>query len=297
MLNAAILINPTSGKGRSAKNAPLAVQRLRSRGVQVTELTGDNSQGSLALAQQAVADGIDALIACGGDGTVHCALQAVAGTDVTLGIIPLGTGDDIARTLDLPRNDVQAAADVIADGRTRQVDYGMVRSSDGVDKAFLAVMSAGFDSEVTERANTMTWPTGTSRYLIATLAELRVFQPAPFQITVDGQTLRSEGMMLAIGNGSSYGGGMYVCPTAIPDDGLLDLTFLTRTSKLTFLRIFPRVFKGSHIHHPSVRTLRGASLHIEAPGQTAYADGERVGPLPVDVDVVPRGLRVFASVS
>ena len=297
MLNAAILINPTSGKGRSAKHAPLAVQRLRSRGVQVTELTGDNSQGSLALAQQAVADGIDALIACGGDGTVHCALQAVAGTDVTLGIIPLGTGDDIARTLDLPRNDVQAAADVIADGRTRQVDYGMVRSSDGVDKAFLAVMSAGFDSEVTERANTMTWPTGTSRYLIATLAELRVFQPAPFQITVDGQTLRSEGMMLAIGNGSSYGGGMYVCPTAIPDDGLLDLTFLTRTSKLTFLRIFPRVFKGSHIHHPSVRTLRGASLHIEAPGQTAYADGERVGPLPVDVDVVPRGLRVFASVS
>ena len=297
MLNAAILINPTSGTGRSAKNAPLAVQRLRSRGVQVTELTGDNSQGSLALAQQAVADGIDALIACGGDGTVHCALQAVAGTDVTLGIIPLGTGDDIARTLGLPRNDVQAAADVIADGRTRQVDYGMVRSSDGVDKAFLAVMSAGFDSEVTERANTMTWPTGTSRYLIATLAELRVFQPAPFQITVDGQTLRSEGMMLAIGNGSSYGGGMYVCPTAIPDDGLLDLTFLTRTSKLTFLRIFPRVFKGSHIHHPSVRTLRGASLHIEAPGQTAYADGERVGPLPVDVDVVPRGLRVFASVS
>ncbi|MEI2785895.1 MAG: diacylglycerol kinase [Candidatus Nanopelagicales bacterium] len=297
MLNAAILINPTSGKGRSAKNAPLAVQRLRSRGVQVTELTGDSAQGSLALAQQAVADGIDALIACGGDGTVHCALQAVAGTDVTLGIIPLGTGDDIARTLGLPRNDVQAAADVIADGRTRQVDYGMVRSSDGVDKAFLAVMSAGFDSEVTERANTMTWPTGTSRYLIATLAELRVFQPAPFQITVDGQTFRSEGMMLAIGNGSSYGGGMYVCPTAIPDDGLLDLTFLTRTSKLTFLRIFPRVFKGSHIHHPSVRTLRGASLHIEAPGQTAYADGERVGPLPVDVDVVPRGLRVFASVS
>lgn len=297
MLNAAILINPTSGKGRSAKNAPRAVQRLRDRGVQVTELTSDSAQGSLTLAQQAVADGIDTLIACGGDGTVHCALQAVAGTDVTLGIIPLGTGDDIARTLDLPRNDVQAAADVIADGRTRQVDYAVVRSSDGVKKAFLAVMSAGFDSEVTERANTMTWPTGTSRYLIATLAELRVFQPAPFEITVDGQTLRSEGMMLAVGNGSSYGGGMYVCPTAIPDDGLLDLTFLTRTSKLTFLRIFPRVFKGTHIHEASVRTLRGEKLHIEAPGQTAYADGERVGPLPVDVEVVPRGLRVFASVS
>lgn len=296
MLTAAILINPTSGKGRSAKNAPLAVERLRSRGVQVTVLQGDSAQGSLQMAKDQVASGIDALIACGGDGTVHCALQAVAGTDVALGIIPLGTGDDIARCLGLPLNDVPAAADVIADGRTRLVDYATVQCSDGAASAFLAVMSAGFDSEVTERANTMTWPTGTSRYLIATLAELRVFQPAPFEITVDGQTLRSEGMMLAVGNGSSYGGGMFVCPTAIPDDGLLDLTFLTRTSKLTFLRIFPRVFKGTHIQHSSVRTLRGEKLHIAAPGQTAYADGERVGPLPVDVEVVPRGLRVFASV-
>jgi diacylglycerol kinase (ATP) len=295
VLNAAILVNPTSGKGRSAKNAPLAVERLRERGVRVTWLEGDSAEAALDLARQAVADGVEALIACGGDGTVHLALQAVAGTDTALGIIPAGTGDDIARALGLPLNDVAAAVDVIAHGRTRSVDYGTVHAADGTERAFLAVMSAGFDSEVTERANTMTWPTGSSRYLLATMAELRVYKPVEFRITVDGEMTRSEGMMLAVGNGSSYGGGMYVCPGAVIDDGVLDLTLLERTSKFTFLTTFPRVFKGTHVHKPFVRTMRGAQIHVEAPGQTAYADGERVGPLPVDVGVVPGGLRVFAQ--
>lgn len=294
MLNAAILINPTSGKGRGGKNAPAAVARLRARGVRVSELVGASGEQSLALARAAVADGIDALIACGGDGTVHCALQAVAGTDVPLGIIPVGTGDDIARALDLPLNDVVAAADVIADGGTRQVDYGVVTTSDASSAAFLAVLSAGFDSEVTERANNLKWPTGSSRYLVATMTELAVYKPVEFTITVDDRVLVREAMMLAVGNGSSYGGAMLVCPGAVVDDGLFDLTFLTKTSKLTFLRTFPGVFKGTHVNSPSVLTMRGRSVHVEAPGQTAYADGERVGPLPMDVALVASGLKVFA---
>lgn len=292
----AILVNPTSGKGRSAKNAPIAVECLREQGVDVTVLQADSAQGSLELAQDAVSSGLDALIACGGDGTVHLALQAVRGTEVTLGIVPVGTGDDIARALAIPRDDPRKAADVIAAGRTRQIDYGMIHAADGTSRAFLAVMSAGFDSEVTERANTMKWPTGQSRYLVATFAELRVFHAASFTITVDDQTISQPGMMLAIGNGSSYGGGMYVCPNASLDDGQLDLTFLTETSKFTFLKTFPSVFKGTHVNHPSVRTMRGSRIRVEAADQTAYADGERVGPLPVDVEVVPAGLKVFAPV-
>ncbi len=296
MFKAAILINPASGKGRSAKNAPVAVARLRERGMQVAVLEAASAEGSLQLARQAVADGVDALIACGGDGTVHCVLQAVAGTDTILGIIPVGTGDDIARGLQIPRDDPRKAADVIADRRTRTIDYALIDAADGTQRAFVAVMSAGFDSEVTERANTMRWPTGQSRYLLATIAELGVYKPVTFRITVDEQVEIQEGMMLAIGNGSSYGGGMYVCPNAVLDDGQLDVTFLTKTSKLTFLKIFPSVFKGTHIHSPSVRTMRGARIRVEAQGQTAYADGERVGPLPVDVRVVPQGLRVFSPV-
>jgi diacylglycerol kinase (ATP) len=293
--NAAILINPTSGKGRGGKNAPAAVARLRAMGVRVTELVGRSGAHSRELAQAAVADEVDALIACGGDGTVHCALQAIAGTEVTLGIIPVGTGDDIARALDLPLNDVVAAADVIAGGQTRHVDYGVVTTDDDSRAAFLAVLSAGFDSEVTARANRMTWPTGSSRYLVATMAELAVYRPVEFRITVDDQVLVREGMMLAVGNGSSYGGGMFVCPGAVVDDGVFDLTFLTRTSKLTFLRTFPGVFKGTHVKSPSVLTMRGSTVQVDAPGQTAYADGERVGPLPMKVTLVPLGLKVFAN--
>jgi diacylglycerol kinase (ATP) len=259
-------------------------------------LEADSADASLSLARQAVADGVEALIACGGDGTVHCALQAVYGTSTALGIIPVGTGDDIARALSLPRDDAVAAADVIADGRTRTIDYGLIDAADGTRAAFIAVMSAGFDSEVTERANTMSWPTGASRYLLATLAELVVYEPVEFTITVDGATTRADGRMLAVGNGPSYGGGMYVCPNACVDDGELDLTFLRKASKLSFITTFPKVFKGEHIHHPTVETMRGKSIRVEAPGQTAYADGERVGPLPVDVQVVPGGLQVFAPV-
>lgn len=264
--------------------------------MQLAVLEGGSAEGSLDLARRAVAEGAQALIACGGDGTVHFALQAVAGSDTALGIIPMGTGNDIARSVGLPMKDPLAAADVIADGRTRMVDYGTVAAADGSERAFLAVMSAGFDSEVNARANSMKWPTGSSRYLMATMAELGVYRPVEFRITVDGVQTSEPGMMLAIGNGPSYGGGMFVCPNADLDDAKLDLTFLTKTNRATFLTIFPRVFKGTHIHHPSVRSLRGATIRVEAQGQTAFADGERVGPLPVDVGVVPRGLRVFASV-
>ena len=102
--------------------------------------------------------------------------------------------------------------------------------------------------------------------------------------------------MLAVGNGPSYGGGMKVCPGASLDDGQLDLTFLSKTSKATFIRTFPSVFKGTHVDRPFVRTLRGSTVRVEAAGQTAYADGEYVGPAPVDVRVVPHGLRVLAPV-
>jgi diacylglycerol kinase (ATP) len=296
VLTAAILINPTSGKGRSAKNAPLALERLRERGVDVTALQGADAEESLHLAKEAVAGGVDALVACGGDGTVHLALQAVHGSQSALGIIPVGTGDDIARALSIPRGDPRTAADIIADGRTRAVDYAIVDAADGTQRAFLAVLSVGFDSEVNQRANAMRWPTGQSRYLLATFAELKVYKPVEFSITVDGQTQIEEGMMLAVGNGPSYGGGMKVCPAASLDDGQLDMTFLSKTSKATFIRTFPSVFKGTHVDRPFVRTLRGSTVRVEAAGQTAYADGEYVGPAPVDVRVVPHGLRVLAPV-
>lgn len=291
-----LLINPTSGKGRGGKNAPIAASRLRERGLIVTELIGGSAQESADLARKAVQEGTDALVVCGGDGTIHQAVQVLAGTDVPLGIIPLGTGDDNARTFKLPLKDIAGAADIVADGRTRTVDLGHVNLADGTEHYFLAVLSIGFDSDVNERANEMTWPSGQARYLRAIIATLRDFKPATFTMTLDGQHRETEAMLISFGNGISYGGGMKVCPDAKLDDGLLDVTELGAVSKFMFLKSFPSVFKGTHTKNDFVTQHLIKTAYVEAPGQIAYADGERLGPVPVNIEVRPQALRVLTSV-
>lgn len=296
-LNIAMLVNPSSGRGRGARNAPLAARRLRERGLRVTELIGGSAEESASLARVAVREGADALVVCGGDGTVNLALQAVAETDTPLGILPVGTGDDNARTLGISLKDITAAADVIADGKTRLVDCGHVSTADDIERYFLGVMSVGFDSEVNERANEMSWPHGQARYLIATLAELRVFQPLPFTMTIDGEDIRQEAMLVAVGNGISYGGGMKVCPEADVSDGMLDMTVLAAVGKGEFVRAFPSVFKGTHVAHDYVTQHRFERATINAPDQVVYADGERFGPAPATVVIKPGAVNVFAPTS
>lgn len=290
----ALLVNPTSGRGRGGRNAPIAARRLRDRGLTVLEIMGASGAESAELARAAVDEGVDALIACGGDGTVHLALQAVAGTDTPLGIIPVGTGDDNARSIGLPMNDVAAAADVIADGRIRRIDCGLVELDEGTKRWFMGVLSAGFDSEVTERANNMTWPRGQLRYVVAILGELRVFKPVEYRMQIDDREVDQTAMLVAVGNGVSYGGGMRVCPDAKLDDGQLDVTILGEVSKWTFVRAFPSVFKGTHTKNAFVSQYRGRVIELDGPGQLIYADGERVGPAPARIHVEPLALKVFA---
>jgi diacylglycerol kinase (ATP) len=153
---------------------------------------------------------------------------------------------------------------------------------------------------VNERANRMTsWyvPRGRSRYNLAILAELRVFKPVPYVVEIDGGRWETEAMLVAVGNGPSYGGGMRVCPDARLDDGLLDVTVLGPISKPEFLRVFPTVYKGTHVHHRAVTVRQAAEVRLTSPDVTAYADGERVCVLPVHVEAVPAALRVFTALA
>jgi diacylglycerol kinase (ATP) len=284
----AVLVNPTSGKGRGAREGAAASARLREHGIAVDELAGADAAGAAELAVRAAGGGYDAVVAVGGDGMLNLVLQAVAGTGVPLGLVPAGSGNDFARLLGLTPHDPVAAADVVADGHVRTVDAGRVG-----EHWFAGVLSSGFDSNVNERANAMTWPRGRSRYNLAILAELRVFQPVPFTVVLDGEEVEREAMLVAVGNGSSYGGGMQVCPGAQVDDGLLAVTVLGRIGKPEFLRVFPKVYKGTHVEHPAVSVHAARSVGLRAPGVVAYADGERVGPLPVDVGCVPGALQVL----
>jgi diacylglycerol kinase (ATP) len=292
--NVALLVNPTAGKGRAAGMVARVTERLRDGGANVTILVGRDPAEASALGRQAVSDGADALVALGGDGMVHLALNVVAGTPTPLGIVPAGTGNDLAATLGLPTKDPVAAAGVIvaklATDGARPMDA--VRVND--QQWFGCVLSAGFDSKVNDRANRMSWPRGRMRYNVAIVAELGVFKPIAFTIDLDGDRWQTEAMLVAVGNARSYGAGMQICPDAVIDDGLVDVTVLGPVSKPAFLRAFPKVFKGTHRDHPAVTMRRAKTVSLAADDVTVYADGEYLGELPITCETVPGAVRVLA---
>lgn len=295
---AAVLVNPAAARGRGARDVPAVVATLRSAGLAVTEITAPGPAEAADACAAAVAAGLDALVAVGGDGTVHLAVQAVAGTGTALGVVPAGTGNDLAAALGVPPDPVRAAADVarrMLAGETVGIDAVRTTGADGTTAGWWAcVLAAGFDSAVNERANRMRWPRGPRRYDVAILAELARLRPRDYRLTLDGVAHDLRGVLVAVGNTDSYGGALRICPAADPTDGLLDVTVVGPVSRSQLMRVKPRLYSGTHVDHPLVSVYRAAEVRIEAPGITAYADGERLGPLPLTLTCVPGALTVLA---
>ena len=288
-----MLTNPMSGHGNAPHAAERAVARFQERGVDVCEIVGSDADHARRLVDEALERGTDALVVCGGDGVISLALQSLALGKIPLGIIPAGTGNDHAREFRIPK-DAQAAADVVADGWTEAVDLGRIDNHAGTQRWFGTVMAAGFDSLVSDRTNRMRWPHGRMRYNVAIVAELSRLRPLPFRLAFDdGQTIVADLTLVAFGNTKSYGGGMLICPQADHADGQLDITMVHATSRTRLIRLFPTVFKGTHIELDAVTTERARSVSVDSPGINAYADGEYVCPLPVDVSAVPAALKIL----
>ncbi|MFH0245127.1 diacylglycerol kinase [Streptomyces sp. HK10] len=292
-----LFVNPTAGHGRGAGAAQPAARALRAAGFSVRTVVGTDADDALTRAHRAVRGGTGALIAVGGDGMASLALQAVAGTDTPLGVVAVGTGNDIARSLGLPVRDPAGAGRVIAqalkEGRSRSIDLGRVGG-----RWYGSVLASGFDSRVNDRGNRMRWPAGRLRYDMAVLAELAGLRTVPYRLTLDdGPPLETDATLVAVGNGPSYGGGMRICADARLDDGLLDVTVVGECGRTTLLRVFPRVYRGTHLAHPAVTVHRAAkvTLEVATPGETVtgYADGEPLGLLPLTVEAVPGAVRVL----
>ncbi len=289
-----IIANAGAGTGMAPAVASRLAALLAKAGHRVVlRSTRDRDMG-IGAAREAIASGAAAVIACGGDGTVSSVHSAVVGTDAAFGIVPSGSGDDIAAFLGFDGNLQALAASLSAP--TRLVDVGVATCDDGSEATFLGVMSSGFDSAVNERANTMPRLAG-QRYRVAMARELATFRPIAYRLTIDGVVVEVEAMLIAVGNGDRYGNGMRVCPASSATDGLLDVTVLRAVDRLTFVRLFPSVYSGGHVDKPSVDTYRGRSVRIEALGPSCYADGERVGLLPVTAQARPGALRILAPVS
>lgn len=283
------MVNPTSGRGLGARVAPVVRQRLAAAGLTVDEFTTTCAEDVGRISAEVIASGADSVALVGGDGTLHLAAQVLAGSGMPFGVIPAGTGNDFARGLGVPLKDPVAAAELIVAGRTRPVDLAV-----SGQEFITTVVAGGFDSLVNKRANAMTWPKGNARYTLATLAELRTFKPLPYVVTVDGEVIETDAMLVAVGTGPTYGGGLQICAGAEIDDGLLDVTIIKPVSRLTLLQMFPKLSKGTHVGHPKVLALRGTTVRLESPTVTAYADGEVLGPLPVDITIEPGALSVYA---
>ena len=282
----ALVINPVAGQGKGTTVGTYVAGWLTQRKIPYTLITG---QSSTSLADQlgqflVKTSKCDGVIAVGGDGLLHLVLQKVVPEQVPLALIPAGTGNDFVRTLGWNLDSFDEHLSFVTSTKPTPIDLGLV---DG--EWFGAILSTGFDSVVNEKANTLNWPKGPMKYNAAIAMELPRFKPRHYEISLDDQSISTEAMLIAVSNGRSYGGGMLVCPDANISDGLFDVMILRPVSKIEFLKVFPRVFAGTHLSHPAVEILRSRTVRIES-NAVAYADGERIGQLPVTAECIPGAL-------
>ncbi|SPT54015.1 Diacylglycerol kinase [Actinomyces bovis] len=301
-----LVVNPTSGRGRHGGAARIVTTALVSAGHDVVEAYGTSYDESRRSATALMEDrvGLDALVVVGGDGTVHLGLDVVAQTPVPLGIVAVGTGNDLARHLGLPTRDPNAAATVITEalaGRGSSIRLDAIHTTrpDGSPvpdehEWSLAVCSAGIDAAVNARANTLSWPAGEGRYVRAVMEELARLAPYGYRITTGSGTWEGPALLLAAANTRYFGGGMDLSPEASPTDGLLDVLRLEPVSRRHLLRLLKQLFKGDHLGDPAVHLERTQLLTIEAlPAEQGWrrppqpmADGEAIADLPLCLEAV-----------
>jgi YegS/Rv2252/BmrU family lipid kinase len=283
-----LLVNPSAGGTRTPALLPRVQAAMRARGIDYRIVFTESLEHGCREAR-AAADAGEVTVVMSGDGLIGQVGGALAGTGAVMGVIPGGRGNDLARVLGIP-TEVEGAVEVLAGGRTREIDVGEING-----KRFLGVASCGFDSDANRIANEARWIRGHLVYAYAALRALAGWRQAAFTVTLDGERREFRGYGVAAANNRAYGGGMFVAPDAELDDGLLDVVTLREVGKLRFLTgILLKVFDGSHVEQPEIGVARAAEVRLEADRPFAvYADGDPIADLPATVRLLPRALRMI----
>ncbi len=291
-----LIVNPVAGGGRARRSFSWLLARLSDRPDVRLVVTEKAGQAEL-IAAGAAAAGHDRVVAIGGDGTIQEVVNGIlaASSQPSLGILPLGSGNDLARSLGVPR-DRDAALEAAIGPAERPVDLLHATNGAGQERWFGSAGGIGFDAQVATAMSTRRgWQRGQAGYLFTTLAELRRFTNRRVTLTVDAERFERSVLFVAIANGAYYGGGMHIAPGAAVDDGQFDLCIVGDVSRLTALRQLVNLYRGTHVQHPDVTLLRGSRLLIEADASTGvHLDGEPFGSLPLQVELHPARLRVAA---
>jgi YegS/Rv2252/BmrU family lipid kinase len=283
-----LIVNPSAGAGRAARLLPAVEAALRARGMRFRVERTDSMEHARELARGA-RDAGEVAAAMGGDGLTGAVAGELCGGTGVLAVLPGGRGNDFARKLGIGSDPV-AAVELIATGRERRIDVPEVEG-----RHYLGILSAGLDSNVNAMANATRLRLGPLVYLFATIRGVAAWQPAGWEVDLDGERLEFSGYSVAVANSGVFGGGMYLAPDAELDDGLLDVVWIEDIPRLQYLRDLPRVFKGTHLEQPGIylRRAREVSFRADRPF-TAYADGDPIADLPATVTVAPGALRVLA---
>jgi YegS/Rv2252/BmrU family lipid kinase len=281
-----LIVNPSAGAGRAARLLPRVEAALRGHGLAFRVDRTTSLEHARELARAARDAGAIAA-AMGGDGLAGAVAGELNGAGV-MALLPGGRGNDLARKLGLGHDPV-AAVDVLAAGRERRIDI-----AEAGGRVYVGILSAGFDSEVNEIANSTRLPLGTLVYAYGALRALIGWRPARWNVQVDGAAHTFTGYAVAVANSGVFGGGMWLVPNAELDDGLLDVALTADKPKHAYLRGLTKVFKGAHVDEPGFELLRGREITFGADRPfTAYADGDPIVDLPATVRVLPGALRVI----
>jgi len=284
----ALLVNPHAAGGRSLRLLPRIERRLRELALPFTVQRTQSLLHGCELAREAAGRG-EVPVTVSGDGLIGAVAGALRDVpDAVLGVLPGGRGNDFVRTIGLPL-DAVAACDVLADGRATAIDLAAANG-----RTFLGIASLGFDSDANRIANEAPPQLGRLVYVYGAFRALAAWKPARFTVAVDGDETTFTGWSVAAANSGFYGGGMRLAPHARLDDGALDVILVGECSPLRFVRTLPQVFRGSHVHSPLVRELRGAEVRVRADRPfTVYADGDPIGHLPIEMRAIPAALKVL----
>ncbi len=294
----AVIVNPTAGRGKAARAATLLMAALEEREAKADLLLTGGPGHAVQLARRASESGANRIVACGGDGTIHEAINGImsSGARSTLGILSGGTCNDLAYALGLPGNPTEAIPRIL-ELNVKSIDLGRVDLGGNDHKYFATIATLGFDSEVSEFVDAGRCPSflgASASYLYAAVLSLFTYRFPRVTLHGDFGTFSGPLLLAAIGNTDRYGARIRITPAAQPDDGLFDVCMVRQVSKLEVLRVLPRTFSGKHVTHPAVRIERTRQLQIDSDRPLwIWADGERLAQTPITVEIVPGALQVI----
>jgi len=285
-----VITNPFAGGGKTLRLLP-KIKHWLSKSLHEFSFVTTRSPDEMRLEIiKAPAQGINALLLMGGDGTVHLALPAIVEANLPFSYLPCGRGNDFARNIGLPMN-LRNNCSIPSNPSFHQVDLPSINNI-----PFVAVAYIGFDAEVNRLANDKKgYFGGTLGYIVCVLKALRNFRPFEVQITIDDDTWKERVMMVTVANAPFYGGGMKIAPDADMNDGVFDICIVQEISKLELLRQFPKVFKGTHIFHPRIMMKTGRRVKLASDEvREVFADGEYVGALPAECTIGNQKIQIMS---